>query len=191
MNGIKQLGNEVVAAIKSYIDNKLDVFQVKFKIFEERMTTLKDGKDGRDGRDGRDGKDALQVSVIEGIDENITYSKGTFAAYKNGLFYATTETKGMEGWKCLISGISEIDVSISEDLRNVSVKTVKSNGEKIEKNFSVPTLIYRGVFDSTQKYTTGDSVTFGGSMWVSKKDNNEGKPGESEGWQLAVKRGSK
>lgn len=183
---ITQLSAEVVSTVKSYIDSKLEVFNLKFGIFEERIKTL---KDGRDGRDGRDGKDAAEIKVLENIDENIEYAKGTFAQHKNGLYYSVEQTKGMDGWKCLINGIAEISVDVSEDMRNVSVKTVKSNGETVEKSFNVPAMIYRGVFDTQQKYAKGDCVTFGGSMWVSKSNDNDNKPGENSDWQLSVKRG--
>lgn len=185
---ITQLSQEVIASVKSYIDSKIDVYNLKFGIFEDRIKTL---KDGRDGRDGRDGKDAFDIKVLDEIDDNVEYTKGTFAQHKNGLYYATDLTNGMEGWKCLISGISEISVDISEDMRNVSIKTVKSTGETIEKSFNIPAMIYRGVFDQKEKYAKGDCVTYSGSMWVSKSNDNEFKPGDSDTWQLSVKRGSK
>lgn len=32
-------------------------------------------------------------------------------------------------------------------------------------------------------------MTFGGSLWLAKKESPEGKPGQSDDWQLAVKKG--
>jgi hypothetical protein len=49
---------------------------------------------------------------------------------------------------------------------------------------------YKGVFVEGE-FRQGDSVTFGGSLWVAQKDGPSGRPGEpdSDGWKLAVKKG--
>lgn len=188
MNAIKEIGDQIVSSIKSYIDNKIEIISLKLDIFEQRVKNVQDGRNGLDGRDGRD---ALDLNVMSEIDTNVSYAKGTFSQHKNGLFYATKQTNGMDGWKCLVSGIDEISVEISDDMRKVSLKTVKSTGELFEKSFNVPSLIYKGVFDQKEKYSKGDCVTFSGSMWVSKSEDNESKPGDSDDWQLSVKRGAK
>lgn len=50
-------------------------------------------------------------------------------------------------------------------------------------------MCYRGVYDTTEHYEKGNFVTHGGSMWAALADE-PGKPGASDGWQLAVKRGA-
>lgn len=65
--------------------------------------------------------------------------------------------------------------------------TVKS-GESVE-TFVLPVIIDRGVHDPEQSYDRGDAVSHGGSLWVAQKDGPDHKPGEGDGWRLAVKRG--
>jgi len=60
------------------------------------------------------------------------------------------------------------------------VKTFKARG---------PFVIDRGVYRPGTPYERGDAVTHGGSLWIAQKDDPTGKPGESEDWRLAVKKG--
>jgi hypothetical protein len=47
---------------------------------------------------------------------------------------------------------------------------------------------YRGVWSAGENYRKGNSVTFGGGVWMCRH-TTLAKPGESDDWQLAVKRG--
>lgn len=186
---IKLLSEEVIKTIKSFIDGKLEIYNLKMAIFEERIKTIKDGRDGRDGNDGVNGKDATQIDIIDGIDLEKSYPKGTYAAFKNGLFLSEKTTNGEDGWKCLVNGIEDIEIDMSEDMRSVKIKTITSSGAIKEKSFNIPSIIYKGVFSADQSYEKGDCVTYGGSTWISKSNNNKDKPSESVDWQLSVKRG--
>ena len=53
----------------------------------------------------------------------------------------------------------------------------------------MPAVIDRGVYRDTEAYAKGDGVTWGGSYFIAQKQAPEGKPGESDSWRLAVKRG--
>jgi len=118
----------------------------------------------KDGEDGEDGKDALQLEIAPEINAVKSYPRGTYAIHLGGLWRSYQKTTGMNGWECLVDGISEIDISQSEE-RSFTVCAVKSSGEKTEKTFSVPVMIYRDIFSEGEKYQTGDSVTWGGSVW--------------------------
>lgn len=49
---------------------------------------------------------------------------------------------------------------------------------------------YFGVYDGDSGYRKHNMVTHGGSMWVALEDAPAGtRPGESDEWQLAVKKG--
>lgn len=50
-------------------------------------------------------------------------------------------------------------------------------------------IIDRGVFKEGSPYERGDAVTYGGSLWIAQKDDPEGKPGLSDDWRLAVRKG--
>jgi hypothetical protein len=143
----------------------------------------------KDGEDGEDGKDALQLEIAPEINAEKSYPRGTYAIHLGGLWRSYQKTTGMNGWECLVDGISEIDISQSEE-RSFTVCAVKSSGEKTEKTFSVPVMIYRDIFSEGEKYQPGDSVTWGGSVWYCCEETAD-KPGESgsKGWKLAVKRG--
>ena len=142
-----------------------------------------------DGEPGEDGKDALQIEIMPHIDAEKSYPRGTYAIHHGGLWRSFQKTTGMNGWECLVDGISDIDITQAED-RQFTVTAVKSSGEKTEKTFSVPVMIYRDIFKDGVKYYPGDSVTWGGSVWYCHQETGD-KPGEfgSKGWKLAVKRG--
>lgn len=142
-----------------------------------------------DGEPGEDGKDALQLEILPMIDAEKAYPRGTYAIHQGGLWRSYQKTTGMNGWECLVDGISDIDITQADE-RNFTVTAIKSSGDKTEKTFSVPVMIYRGIFKDGEKYLPGDSVTWGGSVWYCNEATGD-KPGEdgSKGWKLAVKRG--
>ncbi|RKT93915.1 UNVERIFIED_ORG: hypothetical protein C7432_0337 [Pantoea allii] len=143
----------------------------------------------KDGEPGEDGKDALQLEILPMIDAEKAYPRGTYAIHQGGLWRSYQKTTGMNGWECLVDGISDIDITQSDE-RNFTVTAIKSSGDKTEKTFSVPVMIYRDIFKDGEKYLPGDSVTWGGSVWYCNEATGD-KPGEdgSKGWKLAVKRG--
>lgn len=142
-----------------------------------------------DGEPGEDGKDALQLEIMPEILPEKSYPRGSYAIHSGGLWRSYQKTVGMTGWECLVDGVSSIDISQSDE-RHFTVVARKSSGEKTEKSFSVPVMIYRDIFKEGQKYYPGDSVTWGGSVWYCHLETGD-KPGEdgSKGWKLAVKRG--
>lgn len=142
-----------------------------------------------DGDNGEDGKDALQLEIMPEIVTNKSYPRGSYAIHSGGLWRSYQKTAGMNGWECLVDGIDSIDIS-QDDERHFTVVATKSSGEKTEKTFSVPVMIYRDIFKEGNKYYPGDSVTWGGSVWYCHQETGD-KPGEdgSKGWKLAVKRG--
>lgn len=138
---------------------------------------------------GEDGRDALQLEVLPFIDEEKSYPRGSYATHSGGLWRAYEKTHGMRGWECLVDGVLGIDVS-STDERNFTVTVTRASGAVDSKAFSIPAMIYRGVFKAGDAYQVGDTVTWGGSMWHCDQDSTD-KPGEngSKGWTLATKRG--
>lgn len=143
----------------------------------------------KDGEPGEDGKDALQLEILPSINPEKAYARGTYAIHQGGLWRSYQKTTGMNGWECLVDGISDIDITQSDE-RNFTVTAIKSSGDKTDKTFSVPVMIYRDIFKDGEKYFPGDSVTWGGSVWCCNEPTGD-KPGEdgSKGWKLAVKRG--
>src|SRR5690348_331293 len=74
--------------------------------------------------------------------------------------------------------------SQTETTAAIIVATVEASMAHMEKLARFP---YRGVWTATETYKQHDWVTFRGSMWVCREDN-EGSPPPGAQWQLAVKR---
>jgi hypothetical protein len=55
---------------------------------------------------------------------------------------------------------------------------------------SRPVLEYRGVWKADEDYRPGDLVTHGGSLHYCWAPVRGSRPGESDSWQLCVKRGA-
>ena|SRR6185436_2468595 len=129
-----------------------------------------DGADGVPGRDGRDG--APGPAGAKGVDG---------IAGKDG-------ADGRDGK----DGLGFDDLSMEHDGERAFTFRVASGERVKEYRFSVPCVIYRGVFSEGTEYERGDAVTWGGSQWIAKETATV-KPDESataaKFWQLAVKRG--
>ena len=61
--------------------------------------------------------------------------------------------------------------------------------QEIAELRSRPTMKYCGVWDDQKVYIVGDFVTDGGSLWHCSDANCGVRPGSSDAWQLAVKKG--
>ncbi len=140
-------------------------------------------------KDGAPGRDAAQIDVLPGIDAAKSYTRGTWAKHDGGLFMARTQTEGMEGWECIVAGVTRVDVEMaSADMRNFVVTTRMTGGQSRAVEFALPVVIDRGVWRAGQ-YETGDHVSWGGSGWIAQRIT-DGEPGEGDsGWRLSTKRG--
>ena len=154
-----------------------------------------DGKDGINGKDGADGRDALELDILDTIDPQKAYPRGTVAAYRGGLIKATRrtgpigESLSAAGWRVILRGVAQTEVVPSDDLRTLGIRLTHTDGEVVEQTLRSPSLLYRGVFREGDQYDGGDAVTFGGSLWVALRATTT-KPGDgSPDWRLAVKKG--
>jgi len=62
------------------------------------------------------------------------------------------------------------------------------NGDKGEPGADGKSFEYLGVFKDGEIYPENCMVTFGGSCWCAKRETGD-KPGTSDAWVLAVKKG--
>lgn len=156
------------------------------------------GEPGRDGLEGPPGRDAMHIDVLEGIDPERTYQRGTFATFRGGIVRSFRKTDQLPeggdldkaGWHVVVRGLDEISVDIGEDSRTVKLGLKMTDGKVVAKDINTGAVIYRGVWKEGDVYTRGDSTTREGGTWVLMQDVATGKPGdEDSGWQLAVKRG--
>lgn len=137
----------------------------------------------------QDGRDATALEVLPAIDDQKSFPRGTYATHLGGFWRAYEKTHGMRGWECLVDGVADIDVSMTGE-RLFSVVVRQSSGQRTEKTFSLPVMLYRGVFRAGETYHPGDTVTWGGSLWHCNSMTAD-KPGDAHasGWTLAAKRG--
>src|SRR5262252_66690 len=85
-----------------------------------------------------------------------------------------------------------VDVVISERFEKSAVITSDDGGRTLRTAFgTVQTalILDRGVWAAEQTYVPGDAVSHGGSLFIAQRETKE-KPGKSDHWRLAVKRGA-
>ena len=96
------------------------------------------------------------------------------------------------GWRVVLRGIDDIACELGEDGRTLGLAVRMTDGAMVHKQVTVPTMIYRGVWDGDAAYSRGDTITRDGGTWVLMADLQRGAPGDpgaDTGWQLAVKKG--
>jgi len=85
-----------------------------------------------------------------------------------------------------LDGLGVDDLEMEYDGFRTFVFRWSAGERKVERSFSVPTMIDRGVW-SEGTYEAGDVVSYGGSMFVAKLTTDK-KP-ETDDWRMCVKRG--
>ena len=148
-------------------------------------------------KDGASGRDALQIDILSSVDLSRSYPRGTFARYDGGIIRSFRDTVPGDtleksGWEVVLLGIAEISARMSPDCRTIAVITRATGREATETAFGIPAMVYRGIFDSTQKYVQGDVVTWDGSAWHCQRATlmPPSRNNESD-WKLMVKEGRK
>jgi hypothetical protein len=156
----------------------------------------KDGVDGKDGRDGADGKSVTVDDVRPMVEAEI--AKGLLDLEKRVqdiLQKAIDRMPAPRDGKDGINGkdgrdafqIDEIDITCDEDDERVIKFAFVRGEDRVERSIRLNHPIYRGIWKEGA-FKKGDSVTFGGSLFIAKRDTNS-KPETDDSWQLAVKRG--
>src|SRR5690606_37411851 len=150
-----------------------------------------DGRDGRDGRDGVDGKDAADLVILDAIDPERRYPRGTWARWKGGLVRAmrTTSPGGDgdaldSGWCVVVNGVHEVVVTHDEE-RSFAVEVRMTEGNA-RHAFHLPVILARGVYDPERAYEKGDAVTCDGSTFIARAPTKGERPGSSDAWQLST-----
>lgn len=154
-----------------------------------------DGRDGRDGLEGAPGRDALRLEVLESIDVERSYPRGTYAKHLGGLVRAVRTTDpltdgelGAAGWQIIVEGVYDLRFE-QLDERTSKLALVLTSGRKVEHVMATPVMIYRGVWTNGD-FKRGDTVTHEGSLWHCQCDT-DAQPGTSGDWKLAAKRGER
>ena len=156
------------------------------------LPVAKDGKDGAPGKDGMDGakgepgRDGLDVKGLFRADGGRLVAVMSDGTTKDlGEFVGKDGAPGKDG----MDGLGFDDLSVAYDgERRFELIFTKGDDER-SFAFDLPMMLDRGLFTDGKDYRQGDSVTYGGCVWLAQKDAPTGKPGLSEDWRLAVKKG--
>lgn len=161
--------DELVDAIIDIVRGAIAPVTSRLAALETR--TIKEaqpGPEGKPGPQGIPGRDGLPgVPGLQG-DPGINGKDG-----KNGM-----------------DGLSFDDIHVDYDgERRFSMKFVRGEQVKQVGEWTLPIMIYRGVFDERQDYDKDDVTTWAGSTWIAKVHRPTGKPNTSPDWLLVVKKG--
>ena len=86
-------------------------------------------------------------------------------------------------------GVGFDDLAVEHDGERGFTFRLTRGSEVREYGFTIPAVLDRGVYREDNDYLKGDAVSFGGSLWIAQRDVPPGKPGQCDGWRLAVKKG--
>ena len=136
-----------------------------------------DGKDGAPGRDGRDG--LMGLPGEKGLDGRHGIDGKDGAPGRDG-------QDGRDGLS-----FEHLEASFDVETKTITLWAAAGAVRK-EWTWTIPLVIYRGVWEAGRTYLEGDAVTDGGAIWVAKETTTQRpeEPGDApRAWQLAVKRG--
>ena len=144
----------------------------------------KDGAPGKNGADGQDGASAYDIAVKYGFKgTQLEFAKAQFG--KDGKD-GQNGKDGRDGK----DGIGFDDLKVEFDGERTIQLKFEANGNTKSYEFSLPAMIYKGVYKDGQEYQIGDTVTDNGSLWTCLKPTKERPISAEKGyWQLAVKHG--
>ncbi len=166
----------------------------------------KDGKDGAPGRDGVDGEKGVDGEPGEKGERGEKGDKGDPGTGLAGalidrdgslvLTLSNGETQnlgrvvghdgapGNDGE----NGLGFEDMALDYDGERELAFRFERGDRVYERKFTIPCVIYRGVYKDDRSYARGDQVTYGGSQWIANKETSA-RPDSSRDWTLSVKRG--
>jgi hypothetical protein len=161
----------------------------------------RDGRDGvaKDGRDGTPGRDAAQIDVLPAIDSAKRYPRGTFARHAGGMIHAFRDTDPIAdsldkaGWQVVLDGIAGKEIQQSADNPRVFTMQFRLTSGLLDADvFSMPAMLYKGIYRAHEEYVFADCVTSGGSTWYCQVAKTTSAPNEHapSDWKLIVKKGS-
>lgn len=199
---ISLLMKGMAPVIAKLIGEAVTPFADRITELEQRiadMPTPRDGQNGRDGKDGaagidgKDGQDGVGLAgAVQSKDGHLVMTLTSGATVDIGRVAGQDGKDGEKGvdgkdGRDGVDGIGFDDLDLVETEEGVSLRAVRG---EVVKEWPLPVVFYRGIFNADTSYRKGNSVTWGGSLWIAEKNAPEGKPDMSEsGWRLAVKKG--
>jgi Collagen triple helix repeat (20 copies) len=168
---VEQVAQSVALAFKSALAGvapRLTALEAKGLTPGPRGPDGPPGPPGAPGPQGRDGRDGVPGPPGE---------KGLDGRH------------GVDGRDAL--GFDDIQVDHDGE-RGFTFKFVRGEQVKVFGKFTIPCVIFRGVYQDGRAYEKGDSVTLAGSQWIAT-EATQARPGErgvDTAWILSVKRGT-
>lgn len=83
-------------------------------------------------------------------------------------------------------GVGDLDVAYDGE-RSFTLRWTAGD-RVVERSFTVPVVLDRGVFTAGKSYVPGDAVSYQGSVWIAQGETGD-QPGTTKSWRLAVKHG--
>lgn len=169
-----------------------------YHVVGKAIKTIPIPKDGEPGEQGEPGRDAAQLEILDGIDVDRKYGRGSYRTFDGGIWLAARHTSALNtgesrdpaahGWMCVVAGLAGFDVTVDLEAREMTVETRRSGGEIEKQIVYMPILLDRGVYNASKDYQRFDIVSHDGSGWIAQCDSND-VPGTSKSWRLFVMRG--
>ncbi len=156
----------VLKAFMASISERIAVLETKERLMGPPGPP---GVRGEPGQDGRDGMSVQGPPGRDGIDGKVG-DKGING--KDGL--------GFEDLSVLHDGARGFTFQFT---RGADVKSFA---------FTIPCVIYQGVFSDGKTYDVGDAVTFGGNIFIARTSTSlkpDFTPAATKAWTLSVKAG--
>lgn len=187
---VEALGAFVARTVAAEVRKATEILQARITDLENRKPEK--GEPGEKGDKGDKGESGVGIAgaMIDRTGELIvTLANGELLPLgqivgKDGQPGRDGE-RGKDGADGL--GFDDLEV-IQSDVRNFSF-VFKRNDRVKSFDFTLPVMLYAGVFQAGNTYGAGDTVTCGGSLWHCNAHTIE-RPGEqSSDWTLIAKRG--
>lgn len=193
---LKDFAARLGEATRQMIEAAVQPLRAKQAELEAAVKAIPAGAPGARGEKGEPGKDADLEAVARMVDERVARELERRLAEiprakdgRDGQPGAPGPAgRDGEDGKDGRDGFGLEDFDVALEGRTLTVRFTR--GElKVERQLRVPFPQDCGVYRPEAKYEKGDGVTFGGSYWLAQVDEPADKPGTSEQWRLAVKRG--
>lgn len=185
-----------VAGLHDYIGRALGPIVQRLEALEQRQPEKGEkgekgdpGADGKDGRDGVDGKSVTLEDVRPMFESEFSkwaldFERRAQDVLQKAIDRMPAPKDGKDGRDAF--QLEDIELSVADDDRTLTLAFVREGG-RVERSIRLNHPIYRGIWKDGA-YEKGDCVTFGGSLFIAKRDTCS-KPETDDSWQLAVKRG--
>lgn len=143
-----------------------------------------DGVDGAPGAPGESGKDGIGLAdALKDADGNLVLVMTDGRTKSLGPVNGKDGERGPAGFSLEhfnIEGVSERTVRFS----------FSDATEEVTADVTIPSLIGRGIWSTSEDYERGDVVTWGGTAWEAVEPVKGTKPDNSSGgWRILAKRG--